>query len=311
MRKRVAARGARALSWWSPRWRYPLVGVLLALAAPLGLLAFRAALAGEAPSFDWLAREWATNQSVYLYLLLTTPLLLGVTGWLVGRRQHLLAVDSVSDPLTDLPNRRYFEARLAEEIARARRQDGALALLMIDLDRLKEINDTGGHDAGDRALCAVATALRDSVRRTDVAARYAGDEFVVLAPHTKADAALGAAARIRERLRVLAPDRTVSIGIADLEAMEHDEPTALLEAADHALYRAKRGGRDGVAVAPAVERTSPRMTGPALRRAASDRPPGAVDDDDQDDSGEQLRPPLPGDDERGSNGNGGSRSSAA
>jgi len=113
--------------------------------------------------------------------------------------------------------------------------------------------------------------VRGSIRRTDVGARIAGDEFVVLAPGTRARDVVELATRIREALRSTAPGRTLSVGIADLTSTELDTPQALLEAADHALYEAKQGGRDRVVVAAPVESSRPRASG-AVRR----RDPGAA-----------------------------------
>ena len=188
-------------------------------------------------------------------------------GWLFGRQEDRLRRLSVTDPLTGLANRRELERRLAEERARARRHRQPTAVLLIDVDRLKDINDQRGHRAGDHALLAVADALRAVTRATDLPARLGGDEFELLAPETCALDASSLASRLRAELaRTTADPRvTVSIGIADrsFAVPSGYDPTgvppddgesgsrqadALIEAADRALYRAKADGRDRVVI---------------------------------------------------------------
>lgn len=160
---------------------------------------------------------------------------------------------AVTDPLTDIANRRQLEFRLPEEIERARRYRYPLTALMIDLDHFKRLNDTYGHRVGDRGLQHVVSILRRNLRRTDFLARYGGEEFVVLAPHTSAENALILGERLRRSiaespLKVeglpLLP-MTVSIGAAVFPDHARNE-RELLEAADKALYEAKRAGRNCV-----------------------------------------------------------------
>src|SRR5262249_39049463 len=153
---------------------------------------------------------------------------------------------SVTDPLTGLANRRRLRRQFGEELNRAARYGTPLALLSIDLDCLKQINDGHGHAAGDRALHLVSESLRRSCRATDVAARFGGDEFVVLAVNTTATEALALAHRIGATVRRLSagpgtgtPRLTVSIGAADLERVSVPSFEALHGAADRALYQAK------------------------------------------------------------------------
>lgn len=159
---------------------------------------------------------------------------------------------ALSDPLTGLRNHQYFEDRLSEEIERAQREDQPLALLMIDIDNFKTINDLAGHRGGDRILKQIASAMRDSSRSTDVACRIGGDEFAMLAPDTEAEAALDVARRLGGLVRKIeVPDLpgsanpTVSIGCS-----VYPRPAAtgseLIENADAALYLAKQQGRDRV-----------------------------------------------------------------
>ncbi len=158
-----------------------------------------------------------------------------------------------TDALTGLDNRHEFRRRLDEEIERARRHDHSVSLLMLDLDRFKQINDTYGHLAGDEALCAVAARIRIEIRPTDRAARYGGEEFVVILPETPAEGARVAAERVRRALNDapirLADGRaiglTVSIGVACYPD-DAGDPQEIVERADQALYVAKEAGRNSV-----------------------------------------------------------------
>jgi diguanylate cyclase (GGDEF)-like protein len=155
------------------------------------------------------------------------------------------------DPLTGLFNRRQLHSRLEEEVERARRQSSALALLIIDVDGLKQLNDRLGHSVGDDVLRAVADVLRRSVRVFDVCTRYAGDEFAILMPGGDADSSQQVADRIRKDVDELRPSLgpsadlrvTVSIGIATFAGSNADD---LFARADQALYTAKRQGRNCV-----------------------------------------------------------------
>jgi len=235
---------------WPRRRIFPVLGALLALGAPLGLLALRALLASRAPTPSFLAAQIQADPVTLGYALLGTTTVFVLLGRTLGAREDKLAATSMKDPLTGLSNRRHLDLRLTEEIARLARHEGSVAILLLDVDHLKEINDHGGHEAGDAALSAVAEALRHTCRAMDVASRYGGDEFLVLLPETTARQGLELAERIRVALRDRPGAPTVSIGIADLDAAAAPQPVALFEAADAALYAAKRAGRDRAVVAP-------------------------------------------------------------
>ncbi len=153
-----------------------------------------------------------------------------------------------SDALTGVLNRRGFEPVLQRERARARRQGEPLALLAIDVDHFKRVNDLHGHPAGDRVLARLAGLLVKLCRASDVVARLGGDEFVVLMPATRRDGAEKLAERVR---RMIAAEDllgngdlvTVSIGVA----IDDGQGDCAVAAADSALYRAKNEGRDRVA----------------------------------------------------------------
>jgi len=174
---------------------------------------------------------------------------------LTAQKEHFRAL-AQTDGLTGLPNFRSFHARLEEEVSRAHRYGHPLACAMVDLDGLKEINDKLGHAAGNRAIIALADAVREELRDTDFAARYGGDEFVVLLPQTNETQGAQFAERLRRRLVEVSQDAGLpvrgSIGVAAVNAGELDSADAaedLLRRADEALYRAKRSGRDRVEVA--------------------------------------------------------------
>jgi diguanylate cyclase (GGDEF)-like protein len=162
---------------------------------------------------------------------------------------------SVIDPLTQLYNRRYLDETLKRELARAMRRDTPLAVIMLDLDHFKRVNDTFGHEAGDLLLRNVGRILLKSVRGSDVACRYGGEELVVLLPECTLEIAAARAERLRQDIRSLdlAFNKDVlaasaSFGVAAWPA--HGEtPETLLQAADEAMYAAKHGGRDRVCVA--------------------------------------------------------------
>lgn len=163
---------------------------------------------------------------------------------------------AVTDELSGLASRRYFEARLAEEWARRDRYETPLAVVCFDLDRFKGINDTLGHAAGDLVIRKFGEIIRGVVRASDLACRFGGEEFAALFPNTSASAARSVADRIRralERQRFEIHGRdfwvTVSAGVADAAAVsgwEDPDPHQLLVRADQAMYAAKAGGRNRV-----------------------------------------------------------------
>ncbi len=172
---------------------------------------------------------------------------------LIGQIEHArreLEELAVRDPLTDLYNRRHLMVRMKEELLRSRRYDHPFSVIMIDLDRFKQVNDEHGHEEGDRVLRLIAKALRSQVRSTDTAARYGGDEFVVVFPETTMDQAIARAARIKDSIAGEAlPEEysfvTASLGIATFDpagpAMDEEE---LIRHADRALLVAKRSGKN-------------------------------------------------------------------
>jgi len=170
---------------------------------------------------------------------------------LVRRLEHL----SHHDGLTGLLNRRAVESMLDREVQRLQRFGQPFTLLLIDIDHFKRINDRLGHAAGDAVLAAVAAALKEEARELDRVARFGGEEFCVVLPHTDREGALHAAERLRsavERLRVPWGDDlvtvTISTGLACADE-QNETLSMLLKRADMALYEAKAAGRNRVVLA--------------------------------------------------------------
>jgi diguanylate cyclase (GGDEF)-like protein len=163
------------------------------------------------------------------------------------KRAEEFKILAISDALSGVANRRYFDVRYAEERDRAERYKTPLSCLMVDIDRFKAVNDTFGHAVGDQVIQEVARILKKAVRSCDFIARYGGEEFVALLPETDLKEARIIAERIRAGVEELKPPAgieqvTVSIGVS----IGLDE--RLVERADQALYEAKRNGRNRVEV---------------------------------------------------------------
>jgi two-component system, cell cycle response regulator len=161
---------------------------------------------------------------------------------------------AITDPLTGLHNRRYMESHVTTLVEQALARGKPLALLVVDIDYFKAVNDVHGHDAGDDVLREFATRVKKSIRGIDLACRYGGEEFVIVMPETDMAVAAIVAERIRRRIAgepfvirdgSTALEVTISIGLAALAGVE-DNAAAILKRADQALYRAKRDGRNRV-----------------------------------------------------------------
>lgn len=258
-------------------WFRALEAGVLAVLAPLVLLALR--LDG-----DGVAAAVAREPVLYVQVLLAAwaPLVLA-GAWCGHREARLVAAHAeaeslaVTDALTGLKNLRYFRARLAEACARARRDGRPVALVVIDLDHFKGVNDRHGHAAGDRVLTQIACAVAAVCRASETAARIGGEELAVILPGADREAARVAAERIRRAIAEqvvrldglggraggaggpVALSVTASLGVASSEEVAPRTPEALFEAADRALFVAKASGRNCTRVAPRV-RAGSRMT---------------------------------------------------
>ena len=175
----------------------------------------------------------------------------GTGVWLQALIDTLCEVSS-QDPLTGLSNRRQFELALASEIDRVARAGEPALVLMIDVDRFKQVNDTHGHPAGDQVLKAVARALQECIRPMDTLARYGGEEFAMILPNCPPAFGLAVAERVRTKVNAgevaVAPGQrvrvTVSIGGAFAPQWVRSSAALWIERADQQLYRAKAAGRD-------------------------------------------------------------------
>jgi len=169
---------------------------------------------------------------------------------------------SITDSLTGLPNRRYLEERLAEELNRSKRYDSPMSFLMIDIDDFKAYNDKNGHQAGDVALQITAHCLKGALRAVDIASRYGGEEFCILLPQTGISEAGAIADRIRHRVSTTEFPHgkaqplghvTISVGVSTF-TKNVDTSENIIAAADRALYQAKSMGKDRVEFYGEMER---------------------------------------------------------
>ncbi len=236
------------------RGSYALTALVLASGAPLGLLLVRGLRAG-AFSLAWARAEVTGEATTYVYVTVSTALVFAAFSYVLGQQADRLFELSSTDSLTGLRTRRVLQERLEEEFGRAERYGAPLSLLLIDLDDLKALNDRQGHRAGDLALRRAASAIRDGSRAADLAARWGGDEFILLAPSTGRPEAWQLAERIRALLHeggaAATQPVTVSVGVATLDPGRGvRNPEALVSLADGALYEAKRLGRNRVVAAP-------------------------------------------------------------
>ncbi|MBL8954146.1 MAG: GGDEF domain-containing protein [Myxococcaceae bacterium] len=241
------------------RWSYPLFAAaacLVALSLP--------SIVGRTASTPFFLTVAAATAAL--------------AGYLLGAREDGLRALAMLDPLTGLPNRRSVESTLKHEVARAHREGTPLAVVLIELDELREINDRHGHPAGDRALAAVADALKHGCRPTDLVARWGGDEFVVVAPCTTESDAHALAERIASTVHLRSAARrpvvelgeqlkppvlSISAGVCDADVTHPNalRPDALIATAERALIAAKGAGKGNVRSATAEARTArPRGT---------------------------------------------------
>jgi diguanylate cyclase len=252
-----------ALRWPRLRRQFALLGVgrtlSLAVVAALGV----AALLGAATDLLELSSFWPTLVAALAVPLALWPVLQLWQDAEDARRE--LAALASRDDLTGAYNRRHFLAQAEREWARCRRYRMGAALLMIDVDHFKAVNDRHGHLAGDLMLRSIAQAARDTLRQADLFGRFGGEEFMVFLPHADTLGALDAAERIRDKVAQLALEwrgaairATVSVGVVSLDA-GHESLGELLADADSALYAAKDAGRNCVrayVAAPVPERAA-------------------------------------------------------
>jgi len=253
----------------------PPITAALAAAAALG---YALAVVVGSPSDTKITAAAAT-----VGVNLTALVLLAYAAMVIAREQRRTRDAAIRlstvDPLTSLFNRTFFFAAIGREIARCARSGRGFCLLMMDLDDLKQINDRLGHHHGDRILRGVGDVIAEGVRKIDTAARYGGDEFVVLLPETDPTGAFVLAEKIRRGVNAMAVDQatpgsraSISIGVVSYPG---DGQTAdeLMISADEAMYASKRAGKDRVTGVSIPIRRSGRGSEPSGGQAA-----GAIGD---------------------------------
>ena len=236
-----------------------LASILLPTSITIGLavlqfagLTFVLLLSSATPSFNWFSFLAFIFLTSVLSILANTIIqrdmkkIASQAQQLVLNEVHLQEL-SVRDHLTSLFNPRYLEATLEREMQRAARTQHPLGIIMMDVDHFKRVNDTLGHAAGDVVLRELGQFLARQVRQSDVACRYAGDEFLLILPETSRETTRERAEQLRKGVKELALPVaiTISIGVA---VFPEDGTTSetILKSADDALYQAKREGRDHV-----------------------------------------------------------------
>lgn len=201
-----------------------------------------------------------------------------------ARRLVRLERECITDGLTGIYNRRFFDHQLLIEHARAVRNNKPLSLMLLDIDRFKAVNDTHGHQVGDQVLVEIAELVQRLSRSADIVARFGGEELAIISPETSLDQATQQAERLREAIKKHVTTRaggetpcrievTASIGVANLRRGEVAEPTAVLRRADEALYLAKASGRDcvlaeGAKLSPRVVQIKDWVAGKSPTQAA-------------------------------------------
>ncbi|MBZ0253598.1 MAG: diguanylate cyclase, partial [Candidatus Methylomirabilis sp.] len=205
---------------------------------------------GEVQGAMWMVHDVSAFKANQAELIATNKELRRLHSELAesNRRLDLL---SRTDELTGIANRRHFDERLQQELARAQRSGQPFSLLLMDLDNFKKLNDTQGHQRGDEALTAIAQVFRKSMRETDMIARSGGDEFVVLLPSTGSVGARTVAEKLRQDLVAANPALglsdvrvSISVGAATLAPPATATSRELFNLADAAMYRAKAKGGD-------------------------------------------------------------------
>jgi diguanylate cyclase (GGDEF)-like protein len=209
----------------------------------------------QAGADDYLAKPYhETELNARIYASLRTKFLQDELREKNRQLEEILSkveILAITDPLTVLPNRRHFEATIEKEFNRTVRYKAPTSCVMIDIDHFKSINDQYGHRTGDLVLKEMANVIKNCLRKVDTVARWGGEEFVILLPGTTKDKAFQAASRIKEavfqyQFSAIQRQITVSIGIASIPDPSIDSAEKLIDTADHALYKAKAGGRDRI-----------------------------------------------------------------
>lgn len=230
------------------RWTVLRLAICLFIAGYIGYWIYLPRL----PNFESLIVSFVFIAGA-IFVLGVSSLMLQTTRDI--KRVSSLELQSITDPLLGIFNRRYLDVRLTEEIARARRYKLPLSLLMLDIDHFKQVNDRFGHQVGDAVLILIGSTLKENARKSDIVARYGGEEIVIVLPNTLEEDAIRLAERTRRIVENLSYSVdgadlnslhcTVSIGVASVKT-EEINLAGLLHMADIAMYRAKQNGRNRI-----------------------------------------------------------------
>ena len=221
-------------------------GFILSFASPLGWVLIQL-LAGRDP----FAKEHY-DPLLYLYMSIATAVVFSSLGYLIGKRELMITGMALTDGLTGLYNKRYFSTRLEQEFERYARHKHPIAVIQIDLDFFKRINDTFGHQVGDEILVTVANLIQENCRKNEIAARVGGEELCVIAMDSNQADAVQLAERLRYKINHLNFRQqeveipvSASFGVASADGSTFSGQDIYLHA-DQALYQAKRTGRNKV-----------------------------------------------------------------
>lgn len=232
--------------------------VLGSVNASIGLLnAARCVLSGLYPPVDFIHGDWIQSGFTYAQLVLCIASCSGIVWLSLCQNRAELEELALTDSLTGLLNRRAFDDILHREMQRSRRSGAVLGLILFDLDRFKQLNDTFGHGAGDEALRSISQVLKQAIRPADSLARYGGEEFVLLIRNAQLEETESIGERLREAIAQCAAASTrfrltASVGIA--MSLPNEHAAAFLDRCDRALYASKRSGRNQVTVYDAAPR---------------------------------------------------------
>jgi diguanylate cyclase (GGDEF)-like protein len=213
------------------------------------------------PPFGWLLFEWfqgtayqqlSLHSGLFVYLFICSLIAFTSFGWYVGCNEEKSKAKSLTDPLTQCFNFRYFHERFEEELQRATRSGQSLSVMILDIDKFKDVNDKFGHPAGDKVLVDTCHTIAENLRTYEILCRVGGEEFAILTLQSALPAALDIAHRIKEKInsKVIIIDEqqqlsiTVSIGVSSYRS--GDSIDSMISRADKALYEAKNSGRNCV-----------------------------------------------------------------
>lgn len=236
----------------SGRLLLKIFGTLMALYALLGAVRIFLTLLHGSP-VNFMHGDPVQTSVLALNTIFACAIGLCLLGMLSGELMDVLENQSFEDPVANALNRRGIEQKLAIELGSAKRSRMAPSIALIDIDHFKDINDTLGHAAGDKAIRQVAHAISSHLRDYDYLGRYGGDEFLLVLPQASYQDALKAVERIQQAIRSLPqlrPDLPITLSIGVTQAVPFESADVILTRADAALYEAKRAGRNCCRVIP-------------------------------------------------------------